>query len=78
VPYSSVIAAGGLIDLLEVMAKKPTTMSPAVVVLTDGATKDRRCGVNAPLCESIGADASMPSTSRIAPAAETGEARVQL
>jgi hypothetical protein len=76
--YSSVIAVGGLIVLLEVIAKKPTTTSPAVVVVTDGATKDRRSAVNAPLCESIGADVSMPSTSRIAAAAETGDARVQL
>jgi hypothetical protein len=78
VSYSSVIAVGGLIVLLEVIAKKPTTTSPAVVVVTDGATKDRRSGVNAPLCESIGSDASMPRTSRIAPVAETGEAKVQL
>jgi hypothetical protein len=60
------------------MAKKPTMTSPAVVVVSDGATKDLRSGVNAPLWESMGVDASMPSTSRIAPATETGEARVQL
>jgi hypothetical protein len=76
--YSSVSAVGGLIGLLEVVAKKPTTTSPAPVVLTDGATKDRRSGVNAPLCESMGADASMPLTSRIAPVAETAETNVQL
>jgi hypothetical protein len=60
------------------MAKKPTMTSPAVVVVSDGAAKDLRSGVNAPLCESMGVDASTPSTSRIAPVAETGEARVQL
>jgi hypothetical protein len=76
--YNSVISVGGLIVLLEVTAKKPTRRSPAVVVVTDGATKDRCAGVNAPLCESMGADALMPLTSRIAPAAPTGEARVQL
>ena len=72
------IAVGGQIVLLDVIAKKPTTTSPAVVVATDGATKDRRWGVNDPLCESIGADVLMPSKSRIAAAAETGDARVQL
>jgi hypothetical protein len=39
--YSSVSVAGGLVFLLEAVAKKPTTTSPAPVVLTDGATKDR-------------------------------------
>jgi hypothetical protein len=34
--------------------------------------------VNDPLCESIGAEVLMPSKSRIAAAAETGDARVQL
>jgi hypothetical protein len=69
---------GGLTVLLEVIAKKPMTTSPAVVVVTDGATKDRRSGVNAPLCESTGAEASIPVTSSTAAVAETEEARVQL
>jgi hypothetical protein len=75
---SSVIAVGGLIVLLEVIPKKPTTTSPALAVVTDGATKDRLVGVNAPLCESTGADTSMRLVSRIAPAADTDEASVQV
>jgi hypothetical protein len=74
----SAIALGVLIVLLEAMPKKPTTTSPAVVVVTDGATKDRLVGVNAPLCESTGADTSMPLVSRIAPAADTDRASVQV
>jgi hypothetical protein len=76
--YSSVSTVGGLIVLLEAVAKKPTTKSPAPVVLTDGATKDRRSGVNAPLCESMGADVSIPLTSRTEPVVEAEEAKVQL
>jgi hypothetical protein len=72
------MAVGGLIVLLAVMPKKPTTISPAIVAVTDGAAKERLSGVNAPLCESMGADESIPLTSRIAPAADTAEARVQL
>jgi hypothetical protein len=60
------------------MAKKAMTRSPAVLVVTDGATKDVLVGVNAPLCESTGVDRSTPSTFRIAPAAETSEANVHV
>jgi hypothetical protein len=74
----SVIATGGLMLLVEVAPKKPATKSPAAVVVTDGATIDRLSGENAPLCESTGASLSMPLTSRIAPAAETDDAQVQV
>jgi hypothetical protein len=67
-----------VIVLLFVMAKKATTRSPAALVVTDGATNDLLVGVNAPLCESTGADTSTPSTSRIAPAADTSEVSVQV
>ena len=60
------------------MPKNPKTTSPAAVVVIDGATKDRALGVNAPLCESIGMDTSIPCTSTIDPATETDEAKVQL
>jgi hypothetical protein len=60
------------------MAKKAMTRSSAVLVVTDGATKDVLVGVNAPLCESTGVDTSTPSTFRIAPAADTVEASVQV
>ena len=62
----------------DVMAKKATTRSPAALVVTDGATNDVLIGVNAPLCESTGADTSTPSTSRIAPAADASELSVQV
>ena len=75
---SSVITPGGLIILLEVMPKNPRTTSPAAVVVIDGATKARPLGVNAPLCESTGADTSIPRTSAIDPATETDEPKVQL
>jgi hypothetical protein len=75
---SSLIAFGARIDLLEVMPKKATMSSPAVLVVIDGARKDVLVGVNAPLCESTGADASIPLASMIAPAAETEEASVQV
>ena len=75
---SSVITPGGLIILFEVMPKNPKTTSPAAVVVIDGATKDRALGVNAPLCESIGVETSIPCTSTIDPATETDEAKVQL
>jgi len=75
---SSVITLGGLIALPEVMPKYPRTMSPAAVVVIDGATNDRPLAVNAPLCESTGADTSIPCTSAIDPATETDEPKVQL
>jgi hypothetical protein len=49
VSNSSPIGPGGLIDRLDEMPKKPTTRSPPVVVVTDGATKDVFAGVKAPL-----------------------------
>jgi hypothetical protein len=69
---------GALIDLLKDMLKKPTTMSFAAVVVIDGAAKDALIGVNEPPCESIGLDTSTPLTSRIAPTADTGAARVHV
>jgi hypothetical protein len=51
---SSVMTAGGRIARLDVMPKKPKTMSPAELVVTDGATINPLVGVNAPLCESTG------------------------
>jgi len=56
------------------MLKKATTSSPGVVVVTEGASKDRLPQVKAPLCESIGAIASAPLTSRIDPTADTDRA----
>jgi hypothetical protein len=70
---SSVIGTGGLIVRLVEIPKNPTTRSPSAVVVTDGATKDKRSGVKAPLCESTGIETSAPLTSRIAPAIETDE-----
>jgi hypothetical protein len=60
--------------LLELTAKKPTTMSPAAVVVTEGARIDRLEGAKAPLCESTGACTATPLTSTSAPAAATDEA----
>jgi hypothetical protein len=71
---SSLISAGGLIVRLDEMPKKPTTRSPSLVVVTDGATNERLSGVNAPLWESIGIDPSAPLTSRIEPATEADDA----
>ena len=61
--------------LLELMAKKPKTRSRAAVVVTDGATMDEPKRVNAPLCESMGADTSMPLASMIAPVADADAAK---
>ena len=71
---SSLIDLGGLISRASEAPKKPTTRSPSVVVVTDGATKDRLPGVNAPLCESTGIDAAAPLTSTIEPAIEARDA----
>jgi hypothetical protein len=65
-----------LIALLELVPKKARTMSPGALVVTDGATKELLCAVNAPLCESRAVDRSMSLRSRMAPAAETVEANV--
>jgi hypothetical protein len=59
------------------MVKKPTTMSPGTVVLTDGAVGYRVLGMNAPLCESIGVVRSTFLKSRIAPVNEASEASDQ-
>ena len=67
---SSVSGLGGVILLPEVVPKKPRTTSPAAVVVTEGATIDRVCDVEAPLCESTGEVPSIPLTSRMAPATE--------
>ncbi len=64
--------------LVEARPKKPTTMSSLAEVVTDGATANLLSGVDAPLCESTGADWSMPLKSRIAPAAVAVEDQVQL
>ena len=69
---------GGANDLLYELAKNPTTMSPGTVVVTDGATRFRVYGVNAPLCESIGVVRSTFLKSRIAPVADEVEASDQL
>jgi hypothetical protein len=74
---SSLIALGVRIDLLEVLPKKATMSSRSELVVIDGARRDVLIGVNAPLCESTGADASIPLASMIAPEAETEEASVQ-
>jgi hypothetical protein len=62
-----VMAAGDWSVLIEVVAKKPTTRSPAAVVVTDGAWNERLLVVNAPLCESTGLVVETPLKSRIAP-----------
>jgi hypothetical protein len=72
---SSVMRSGGLIVLPVVMPKKPTTRSPASVVVIDGAAHDVLSGVKAPLWESTGIEMSAPLTSRIAPALETDESK---
>jgi hypothetical protein len=58
--------------------KKPTTMSPFPVVVTEGASANQLFGLNAPLCESTGADFRTSLKSRIAPAAFAGEDQDQL
>jgi hypothetical protein len=63
---------------LDARPKKPTTMSPFPVVVTEGATARKLSGLNAPLCESTGADFWTSLKSRIAPAAFAGEAQDQL
>ena len=78
VSNNSLMTLGALIDLPKDMLKKPTTMSFGAVVVIDGAAKNALAGVNEPLCESIGVDASTPLTSRIAPTAETEVARVHV
>jgi hypothetical protein len=73
----SVIAAGGLIHLLELMPKKPITISPPATVLIEGAAKVDERGVKAPLCESIGEVGSMPLRATTPPAALADEASDQ-
>ena len=63
---------------LDGQPKKPTTMSPFAVVVTDGATANQLLGVNAPLCESTGVDFWMSLKSRTAPAAFAAEDQDQL
>ena len=67
-----------MIVLLDVMPKNPSTRSPALVVVTEGAEKDVSVAVNAPLCESTGVDGSTPSTSTIAPAADADASNAQV
>jgi hypothetical protein len=69
---------GGLNDLLDAIAKNPTTTSPGTVVVTEGATAFRAFGVNAPLCESTGVARSTLLKSRIAPVADDVDASAQL
>jgi hypothetical protein len=57
--------------------KKPTTMSPGTVAMTEGAVGYRVFGMNAPLCESIGAVRSTFLKSRIAPVTEDAESSDQ-
>jgi hypothetical protein len=64
-----VIELGALSVLVEFVEKKPTTVSPFEVVVTEGAANEVLRGVNAPLCESTGEVASIPLKSRIAAAA---------
>ena len=64
---------GGLIDRPTALPKKPMTMSPGTVVVTDGAVGNLVSGVKAPLCESIGVRRSTFAKSRIAPVAEAAE-----
>jgi hypothetical protein len=58
--------------------KKPTTRSPSLVVVTEGATNDLLFGVKAPLCESTGIETSAPLTSTIDPAIEADDASDQV
>ncbi len=70
-PNSCVSPEGALRLVLEATPKKPTTTSLSAVVLTEGATTTELLGVNAPLCESTGAERSSPLKSRIAATAVT-------
>ncbi len=65
---------GGLIVLLADMPKKPITMSPGTVVVTEGAVGNVLPLAKAPLCESMGVVRSTFLKSRIAPVAEEAEA----
>jgi hypothetical protein len=76
-PNSAVKPEGDLRVWLEETPKKPTTMSPAAAVVSEGATATLLLGVNAPLCESTGVDRSRPLKSRIAPAAVAVEGQDQ-
>ena len=67
------MSLGGLIRLLALMAKNPTTMSPGTVVVIDGAVGNLVLGMNAPLCASIGVVRSTFLKSRTAPVAEDAE-----
>jgi len=58
--------------------KKPTTMSPADVVVTEGARMDMLPDVKAPLCESTGVAGSTFLKSMTAPAADVCDPRDQL
>jgi hypothetical protein len=58
------------------IAKKPTTMSPGTVAVTDGAVGNLVFGSDAPLCESIGVRRSTFLKSRIAPVPEADELSV--
>jgi hypothetical protein len=69
---------GGRIDLLEVTPKKPTTASPAAVVVIEGAMTDPVPGVKAPLCESTGVVGFRPLKSMTEPAVDAWEPRAQL
>lgn len=73
----SVIPAGGLIVLLVVAPKKPTTTSPGTVAVTEGARGYFVLGVKAPLWESTGVVRSTFLKSRTPPVAEDPDPRVQ-
>jgi hypothetical protein len=70
---SSVIGEGARIVLFVLVPKKPTTMSPAAVVVTEGAANDPLFGVKAPLCESIGEAGSTFVKSVMLPTCPTAE-----
>jgi hypothetical protein len=57
-----------------VVPKKPTTTSSDEVVVTEGARTALLWGVNAPLCESTGAERARPLKSKTVPAAAALEA----
>ena len=73
----SVIPQGGLIVLLVVAPKKPTTTSPGTVVVTEGALGYFVSGVKAPLWVSIGVVRSTFLKSRTPPVADDPDPRVQ-
>jgi hypothetical protein len=69
--YFSLMTAGGVVELLPLVPKKPSSAAPELVVSSDGAVIADVPGVYLPECASTGRVASTPVRASIPPAPPT-------